>query len=65
MKTIETTAKITVVAGAVNPFREGTKVWKRAEAVIKSKRVELALAKGARLRTVRKLVELRIVRVAA
>ena len=60
-------AKIIVVAGAENPFREGTAVYKRVQAVLlsKGKTVEFALKKGARKSTVKYLRDHKIVKVAA
>jgi hypothetical protein len=56
MKTIEKTAKI-VVLKQNNPFRPETAVHKRARAVLTSKTVADALKRGARVSTVRWLLE--------
>ncbi len=67
MSKIEITAetKLTAVKGVTIPVREGTARYDRVKAVIASKRVELALAKGAKLSTVRFCVERGLVKVAA
>lgn len=57
--------KITPVADKEIPVREGTAKYERVMAVLKSKRVELALKKGARASTVRFCVERGLVKVAA
>lgn len=57
-------AKIVVVKKE-NPFREGSEVFKRAQAVLASKDVATALKKGARISTVRYLAKHRFIKVAA
>lgn len=64
-KTIDTTAAIVAVAGKENPCREGTERHERVQAVIKSKRVELALKNGAKLSTVRFCLDAGLVRLGA
>ena len=65
-KAISPESKI-VVLKAENPFREGTAVYKRVQAVLlsKGKTVEHVLKKGAKRSTVRYLRDHKIVRVAA
>lgn len=59
-------AKIFVPKGAENPFREGTAVYKRVQAVLssKGKTVEFAVGHGARRGTVRYLRDHKIVKLA-
>jgi len=57
--------KIVPVKDAVNPAREGSERHARIAAVLKAKRVELALGRGARLSTVRFCVRRELVRVSA
>lgn len=57
--------KITAVKDAVNPKREGTAAHERVAIVLKSKRVELALAKGARTSTIRFAVKSGLIKLAA
>ena len=65
-KPVALEAKI-VVLKAENPFREGTKVYKRVQAVLlsKGKPVEVALKKGARRSTMNWLRDHKIIRFAA
>lgn len=67
MAKIEITAetKLAAVKGIAIPVREGTGRFDRVKAVIMSKRVELALAKGAKMSTVRYCLERGLVKVAA
>lgn len=62
--TITTESKIIVVKGAVNPFNKTSERFKRAAVVLRAKDVKSALTRGARLSTVRRLVELKLIRVA-
>lgn len=62
--TITAESKIIVLKGATNPFNKESERFKRANAVLKAKVVESALARGARLSTVRRLVELKLIKVA-
>lgn len=64
MTTINTEAKITVLKSE-NPCRKGTDRFDRVQAVLKAKRVELALAKGAKLSTVRFCVGAKLIKLAA
>jgi hypothetical protein len=57
--------KIIPVKGAVNPAREGSGRHERINHVLKSKRVELALGRGAAISTVRFCVLNELVRVSA
>lgn len=59
-------AKIFVPKGAENPFRAGTAVYKRVDAVLKAKgkTVEFAVEHGARRGTVRYLRDHSIVKLA-
>lgn len=59
---IELDMRIIPVKNKVIPFREGSDVRKRAEAVLKGGTVKQALARGARVSTVRHLVKTRHVR---
>jgi hypothetical protein len=63
-KQLEPTAKIIVLKKDV-PFREGTAVHKRGQAVLRSKTVAEALKRGARPSTVRYFVECKQVRLVA
>jgi hypothetical protein len=63
-KPIAEEAKITVI-NKENPFREGTGVYKRAQAVLTSKKVADAIKKGARISTVRYLAKNRFIKLAA
>lgn len=60
-KKLEETAKIVVLRKDI-PFREGTAVYKRAQAVLRSKTVAEALKRGARTSTVRWFVACKQVR---
>lgn len=62
---IEPTMKIIVAKDAANPAREGTAVHARIGAVLRAKRVELAIGRGARMSTVRHCVRTGLVRVQA
>jgi hypothetical protein len=62
---IEPTMKIVAVRGATNPAREGSERHARIDAVLKAKRVELALGRGARTSTVRFCIANELVRVSA
>lgn len=62
--TIKPESKIVVLKGAANPFTKDSGRYKRAAVVLKAKQVEAALARGAKLSTVRALVELKLIKVA-
>lgn len=64
MSNIKPEAKIVVLKNE-NPCREGTERFDRVAAVLKAKRVELALAKGAKLSTIRFCIGAKLVKVAA
>jgi hypothetical protein len=64
VKNITAESKIVVLKGAANPFTKGSGRAKRADAVLRAKVVENALSRGAKLSTVRRLVELKLIRVA-
>lgn len=63
-KIIAPEAKI-IVLGKENPCRKGTERFDRVQAVLKAKRVELALSKGAKLSTVRFCVGAKLIKLAA
>lgn len=64
-RTLDPTLNIVPVAGAENPIREGTAAFKRVQTVLKSKRVELALAAGARTSTIRFAVKAGLIKLAS
>ncbi len=63
VKPIDLAARIAVAAKAENPFREGTAVHKRVQAVLsaKGKPVEYALKHGAKRSTVRYLAKAKVI----
>lgn len=63
-KNITAESKIVAVKGAVNPFTKDSGRFKRAATVLRAKDVGSALERGAKLSTVRALVELKLIRVA-
>lgn len=60
---IEPTAKIVPIKGAENPYREGSAVAKRVNAVLTTRRVDAALKKGARTSTVRACLRAKLIRI--
>jgi hypothetical protein len=61
---IEPTSKIVPLKGAENPFREGSAVAKRVNAVLSARRVDVALKKGARKSTIRACLRAKLIRIA-